>query len=310
MTNKWLLMLSIVLISMSSLAADDKVIKHKFLAIDEGNCTLLYIDENDPSRNYVAPIDKITPRDMQLVGGNRLLIGHDKGYSEIDIATGKIVKDFSGSSGVTSARRQADGNTLLTGVGPKNIFVSVLDKDDKVVRTTDFPFTYVRLMRQTSKGTYLMACDAAIAEGNDKGEVVWQSNVENFNHSWKAVRMSNGNVLASGGYGTYIAEIDPSGTIVRTLGKRYDMPLGTNPAFYATFQLLPGGDIVFANWQGHGKGHGKSGIQLIELDKEGKVVWQWSEAALISSLQGVMILDGLDTNVLHDERNGVMDPIK
>jgi hypothetical protein len=310
MTNKGFLLLAIAILSMSSLAADEKAIKHRFLAIDEGNCTLLHIDENDPSRNYVVPIDKVTPRDMQLIGGNRLLIGHDKGYSEIDIATGKIVKDFSGSAGVTSARRQADGSTLLAGIGPKNIFVSELDKDEKVVRTVEYPFTYVRLMRQTSKGTYLMACDAVIAEVNDKGEVVWQSNVENFNHSWKAVRMPNGDALASGGYGTFIAEIDPSGAVVRTLGKRYDLPLGTNPAFYATFQLLPNGDVVFANWQGHGKGHGKSGVQLIELDKEGKVAWQWSEAALISSLQGMLILDGLDTNVLHDERNGVMEPIR
>ena len=32
----------------------------------------------------------------------------------------------------------------------------------------------------------------------------------------------------------------------------------------------------------------------------------WSRAELISSLQGVLVLDGLDTGKLHDERGGVM----
>jgi hypothetical protein len=48
---------------------------------------------------------------------------------------------------------------------------------------------------------------------------------------------------------------------------------------------------------------------LLELDPCGEVVWQWSEAKLISSLQGVMVLDGLDTTKLHDERNGLMQPL-
>jgi hypothetical protein len=30
---------------------------------------------------------------------------------------------------------------------------------------------------------------------------------------------------------------------------------------------------------------------------------------LISSLQGVLVLDGLDTSRLHDERGGVMRPV-
>ena len=52
-----------------------------------------------------------------------------------------------------------------------------------------------------------------------------------------------------------------------------------------------------------------SGVQLFELDEKTAIVWQWSDAKIISSLQGVLILDGLDTAVLHDERNGIMTPL-
>jgi hypothetical protein len=290
-----------------------QTIKHAFLAIDEGNCSLLYVNENDPSRNYVVPIGKTSPRDMQLIGGNRLLIGHNNGYSEFDIATGEMVKDFSEYSNITSARRLFNGNTLLAGIGAPGtdeIFIEELDKADASIRTIKFPFPYVRLIRQTAKGTFLLACDTNIIEANDSGEILWRATVEYFNHIWKAVRLSNGNTLASAGYGAFIAEVDPAGALVRKYGAREDMPEESNPSFYATMQVLPKGNVVFANWQGHGPGRGESGIQLIQVDKAGKIVWKWSDASMISSLQGVLILDGLNTELIHDERRGIMEPLK
>jgi hypothetical protein len=47
---------------------------------------------------------------------------------------------------------------------------------------------------------------------------------------------------------------------------------------------------------------------LLEFDRAGEIVWSWSKAELISSLQGVLVLDGLDTSKLHDERKGMMQP--
>jgi hypothetical protein len=75
------------------------------------------------------------------------------------------------------------------------------------------------------------------------------------------------------------------------------------------FQLLPDGNIVLANWQGHGPGFGGSGVQLLEFNPRGEIVWSWSKSDLISSLQGVLVLDGLNTAKLHDERCGIMSPV-
>jgi hypothetical protein len=82
-----------------------------------------------------------------------------------------------------------------------------------------------------------------------------------------------------------------------------------HPFFAAMFQLLPNGNVVMANWQGHGDGHGREGIQLLEFNAAGEIVWSWGQAEQISSLQGVLVLDGLDTSKLHDERNGLMQPL-
>ena len=79
-----------------------------------------------------------------------------------------------------------------------------------------------------------------------------------------------------------------------------------NPFFYAIFQLLANGNIAVANWQGHGDGLGDQGVQLLEFDPKGEIVWRRNRSELISSLQGVVVLDGLDWPKLRDERAGVM----
>jgi hypothetical protein len=123
------------------------------------------------------------------------------------------------------------------------------------------------------------------------------------------VRLANQNLLVSAGYGAFMVELDSAGKVIRKFGGKKEVPSAVNPFFYAMFQLLSNGHVVVANWQGHGPGHGQSGIQLLEFDPQGTIVWQWSEADLVSSLQGVLVLDGLNTAVLHDERNGLLEPV-
>ena len=118
-----------------------------------------------------------------------------------------------------------------------------------------------------------------------------------------------GNLIITAGYGAFVVELDAGGKIIRKFGGKDQAPEGVRPFFYAMFQLLPDGNIVLANWQGHGPGFGHSGVQLVEFNPAGEMVWSWSKADLISSLQGVLVLDGLDLARLHDERTGTMQPL-
>ena len=285
-------------------------IQHEFLAIDEGLAQLLHIDERNPAKNWIVPVGHPQGRDMQLIGGGRVLIGHDAGYSEFDIATGKVVKEVAGYKGVTSARRLPNGDTLIAGAsldGEKTVVVLEVDPANAVKNKTVFPGTYIRLIRETPQGTWLMMNDSMIREGDRSGKLLHEWTVPGFRHSWKAVRLPNGHLLASAGYGAFFVELDASGGVVRKFAEKEKMPPAMKANFYAMFQLLANGHIVVANWQAHGPGHGESGIQLVELDDKAAIVWQWSEAKLISSLQGVLVLDGLDTTKLHDERTGLME---
>jgi hypothetical protein len=289
-------------------------IRHDFIAIDEGLNKIFRIDENRSSTEPVWHMStgRTQVRDMQLIGGNRLLVSHNRGYSEIDLDTGEILVAVERFLGVTSARRQPDGSTLVAGVNLPNLpGVSLLELDAAHVtrRQMRYPGDYVRLIRQTPSHTLLMMCDTRLREADYLGNYLREIPVEGFAHMWKAVPLPDGRILASAGYGAFLVELDPAGRVLRKFGGRGDVPAAVNPYFYATFQLLANGHIVLANWQGHGPGHGGSGVQLVEFDAGTQIVWQWSHPAFISSLQGVLVLDGLDTGRLHDERTGPMLPL-
>ena len=132
--------------------------------------------------------------------------------------------------------------------------------------------------------------------------------MDGFFHAWKSLRLPNGNLIVTAGYGAFVVEMDSRGKILRKFGGKDQVPDKVRPFFYAMFQLLTNGNVVLANWQGHGTGFGQSGVQLLEFNAAGEIVWSWSEAELISSIQGVLVLDGLDNSKLHDERTGIMSP--
>jgi len=300
-------------------------IQHDFLAIDEGISNLLHVNERDPSKNWIVHVEpqrpagtdtkakwNPAPRDLQLVGGNRVLISHDAGFTEYDIATGKVMKEIATYKGVASARRLPNGHTLLAGVdldGAKGVVVLEVDDANTIKNKTVFPGDYVRLIRETPQGTWLMMNNTMIREGDRSGKLLHEWTIPGFRHAWKAVHLPNGHILADAGYGAFFVELDADGHEVRRFGQKENMPPEVHAFFYAMFQLLPNQHIVFANWQAHGPGHGASGVQMLEFDENAQLVWRWSEADKISSLQGVLVLDGLDTSKLHDERNGVMAPV-
>jgi hypothetical protein len=291
---------------------NSSTLQHELLAIDEGHATLLYINERDSVKDWVVPIGQPQARDMQLIGGNKILIGHHHGYTEFDIATGKITKEFKSFEGVTAARRQPNGNTIIAGVnvaGATSVVILELDASDREIHRAVFPGDYVRLIRQTKQGTYLMSCNDRIREGSRDGKYLREFLVEGFYHAWKALRLPNGNLIVTAGYGAFAVELDEKGKILRKFGGKESVPEKVRPFFYAMFQLLPNGNIVLANWQGHGEGFGNSGVQLLEFNRAGEIVWSWSRSEMISSLQGVLVLDRLDTSKLHDERAGLLEPM-
>lgn len=286
--------------------------KRRLLLRDEGLSQLSYVDLDDSASNWHMPVP--AGRDMQLVGSGRVLIGTGNGYEEREIKTGNKVYELTSFPGTVSARRLRNGNTLLAGVnwqGKQGIVLVEVDKSNSIARLIAYPgFNYVRLIRETVKGTLLITADEVVFEGDTNGKIVWQATVTGLPkpHAWQALRLGNGQTIVSTGYAKNFQIFTAEGKLVDSISG----PAEVNPNFYAGFQILANGNYVVTNWQGHGPSFGASGTQVLEYTPEGKLVWSWKQdATKFSSLQGIIVLDGLDISMLHTEdANGRLAAVK
>ncbi len=290
-------------------------IRHRFVATDESGHQILLVDEAQPEKGWVV---KQHARDLQLVGNNRVMVSVNgtggtakNGFLELDLTTGEIVRrvEVQGFNKVMTARRMPDGTTYLGGYAPGGIAIVQVDAEGKALRTIQCPpeIKNIRLMRRTAAGTTLLGSDKGVYEVADDGTIAWQQTVGEGNHIYKAVRLPNGNTFLAAGYGAFLEEVAPDGTVVRTFGRTEGQKVKA-PKFFADFQILANGDVVVANWMGHKREDSEHGQQLAEYAPDGKLVWSWQDAKLAGCLHGVIVLDGLDTGKLYTELNGPMQP--
>lgn len=267
---------------------------HKLLAIDEGRQRISLIDTTRPGAQWSRDLaDFPLARDMQRLDDDRVLIGFEHGFFELRIGTGEVLSSCDRWSDVTSACRLDDGSTLVTGYnldGTGGINVLTLDRDLNLTRTARRDGDYVRLMRRTAGGGYLLCMNDHILETDSALNAVRELRVPGFFHAWKAEQCADGTTLVSAGYGGFMARFDAKGELLGTFGGEADVPPEVAPFFYATFQRLDDGRLIVANWQGHGPDNGGKGRQLLEFDDAGRLLGSWSDAENISSLQGILIV--------------------
>lgn len=289
--------------------------KRKLILRDEGLSQLTYVDLARPENNWFIQVP--AGRDLQLIGNNKVLIGTGAGYEEREIKTGTKVKEVTSFKGVVAARRLRNGNTLITGLGmegKKGIVLMEVDDDSKIKRIINFPeFEYVRLVRETTDGTYLITSDTTVFEGDSNGNILWKGKIaikgsRKTMHAWQALRLMNGQILVSAGFAGDFQIFSKEGKLINSITG----PAEVKPYFYSGFQILKNGNYVVANWQGHGTDHGASGTQILEYSPDGRLVWSWKQdPARFSSVQGVIVLDGLDTKYLHvEDKDGKLAPVK
>jgi len=178
--------------------------------------------------------------EAELLSNNNILYTVDgKGVYEID-RNGKIVWSYLTNKIDHDADRLPNGNTIF-----------VFGSDDQ-------------------------KSDAQVTEVNPEGEIVWSWYAkDHFNkapykdiylqgwvHTNAVTRLPNGNTLISLRNFNFVVEVDPEGSVVRTIGEgiyhRQHDP-----------EMLPGGNILVAD---HSKPQ-----RAVEIDPEtGEIVWQFA----------------------------------
>lgn len=298
----------ITTLTISATAAPSKPIKHRFIAIDESGSQLHLVDQINPKNGWTKKING-NSRDGQLIGKNRLLLSHPKGYYEVNIKNGEIVKDYRAGGGVMTVRRAKDGRTFI-GRNHKGITITILDKKDKQVGEINLSdANNLRLMRLTAKKTILLGANKDVVEVGFDGKVLRRFTIPGGKHIYKAVYLPNGQMLVTAGYGGFIAFVDKDDNVIKKFGQDAK-DQGETLGFFADFQVLRNGNIVITNWHGHGRKDSNKGAHLLEFDKKGKLVWKWHEPEKAGCLHGVIVIDGYDIRKMHDDKRGFMSPTK
>lgn len=269
--------------------------KFDCIAIDEGCQTILRFDTESKEIKWKKSLkDFPTARALQKLNNNRVLVGFDRGYFEINIEDGQIIHISNERRNITSAIRTKNGDTLLTGLdleGDKGICVITLDKDDKLIKKVSKPGDYVRLMSLSNKGTYLLSTNNCVSETDQNLNLIKTYENKGFLHCWQSLQLKNGKTIISSGYGAYMAIFDEVGNLEKTFGEKDTLPKEVEPFFYASFRLTKDNTLLVANWEGHGPNNGAKGRQLIHFDIEGNYIESISFEKEVSSLQGLLILD-------------------
>jgi hypothetical protein len=285
--------------------------KRRMLLRDEGDPHLVLVDFGAPNAIAWKTVAGGGPwgRGIQLIGNNQVMGGRNDGYEVFDLATGSIVKTVRTFANTQSAYRMANGETMLTQGGAASaadggeIKLSFLDQADHVSHTITYPgFGYVRMVRPTREKTFLVPADTKLFEGDADGHVLWTASGPTWAHVWEPLLAADGNVVLATFFGSSLDIVDRSTHMVT---KRYGtktMPMAQifRPNAFAEFQILPNGNLITTNWQGHGGGNGGVGIQVIEFNPAGDVVWYYKQdPTAFAAIQGILVLDGLDPRFLH-----------
>lgn len=291
-------------------AQQPALMKYKVIVADEGNSKVHYINLANPSEKWSIATSN---RDLQLIGNDRLMVSVGDGYAEYNVKTGAQIKKITTGSGVQSVFRLSEKYTYIGSDGSP-ASVKIVDSTGKEIKKINFAVNAsIRIVRPTSKGTFLVGGKVAgiMNECDSTGAVKWEANAGG--EPYMALRLPNGNTMISSGYGKQMVLVGKDAKIIRQFPTAADINgsdfwTKAKPNFFGGFQILKNGNIVVANWEGHGAGNGNTGYQLIEIDSGlTKVISYWKQdASLVSSLHGVLVLDSLDTKYMYSDVNGVL----
>jgi hypothetical protein len=275
-------------------------IRHRFLAVDESRKALHYVDEYDRSKDWSVPGNF---RDIQLIGEHRVALSDGLGITVVDLNKKSIVANIhpEGARGLQSFRWRPDGRFLIVAGG-----VLTTDAAGQVLDKTPLSLGN-RICRTTADGGWVFGGGAQVVEVSRDGNVRARHTVPDLVRPsiYHVAKREDGGYFASCGYAGCAVSLDAKGTVLQ----RFAYP---QKFFFGGLQVLANGNLVVANWVGHGGDDvrdEKKGPQAIEFTPAGEAVWTFRDPKKLGSIHHVLVLDGLDTAVGHEEVGGRMVPV-
>ena len=203
---------------------------------------------------------------------------------------------YDSRSEIYACQRLADGSTFVGECNSGRLLE--LSPGGQVIKElrllppgTDGGHAFMRNARRLANGHYLVAHYGLgfVREYDATGRIVLEIPAPGGPHS--VIRLPDGNTLVAcadrNGMSARVFECDPHGRNVWEL-KAEDLP-GTPLFFLGGLQRLPNGNTVLTNWLGHG--HLGAGPVVVEVTRDKRVVWSFSDHERIQTASSIQVLD-------------------
>ena len=292
------------------LAADAAEPVRRMVLSDESRGRVHYYDSSAPSKCFFVDAEKPV-WDMQPVGTRQPgKIGRYRyvcrsGFKVVDMDERREVDSFRHPSlaGISALSELPDGGFIACvnprgKKGDRRILVRRFSKERALLATYTFPgIFYARTMTLLPDGDILIAHNDGFTHGrlpaenrDQNGIVVKNFRMPSGRNMYHAVPALDGKGYWTGaGYAAQAVRFDMDGRPQ----KIWSAPAadGRKGFFYAKVMEFPDGCLLVANWTGHGRDDSRRGWQLMEFDKDGKVVWTLYDPERFGSIHGFEVLE-------------------
>jgi len=185
-----------------------------------------------------------------------------------------------------------DGKVMIAESGPMRIIE--VDRDLKIVKevklTTACKSAHgqMRNARKLDNGNYLVGqhTDGVVREYGPDGKIVRDIPQK---MAFGGLRLPNGNTIVACGEAHLISEVDPQGKVVWQITEN-ELP-GNPLRFIGGLRMAANGDLIVANWGGHGHIGQQPQVFEVTHDQQKKVVGVIHDDKHFKTISGMFVLD-------------------
>ncbi|WP_374937439.1 beta-propeller domain-containing protein [Bacteroides oleiciplenus] len=272
------------------------VAQDKLLVAGSGNPHILLVDKQTGKVEWKHTLEKGEEcNTVALTRKGEVLYSYKRG-AKLVTWDHQVVWDYPApdKTELQSATLLRDGGVLLGLCGNPARFIE-LDKNGKEVNEVvldlevEKPHNQFRQVFQLRNKNYLIPIMTRqkVLEVTRKGKVVAEHQIEG--KAFSSLELKDGNLLLPCGDGHYYMVIDRRTGEELKRTNANDIP-GVSLLFVGQILQLKNQNLLICNWYGHTKDVTVDEPQLIEIDKEGKVVWSLHDKENVGKISAACYL--------------------
>ncbi len=272
------------------------VAQDKLLVAGSGNPHILLVDKQTGKVEWKHALEKGEEcNTVALTRKGEVLYSYKRG-AKLVTWDHQVVWDYPApdKTELQSATLLRDGGVLLGLCGNPARFIE-LDKNGKEVNEVvldlevEKPHNQFRQVFQLRNKNYLIPIMTRqkVLEVTRKGKVVAEHQIEG--KAFSSLELKDGNLLLPCGDGHYYMVIDRRTGEELKRTNANDIP-GVSLLFVGQILQLKNQNLLICNWYGHTKDVTVDEPQLIEIDKEGKVVWSLHDKENVGKISAACYL--------------------